>query len=178
MARRVVAAVAVLVSVASTGQPGPAVSEAALKAAFVYKFTRFIEWPDEGRGCPEVATVAVLGDDAPVAELREAVAGRRSQGREVQIVRVHDVADIKACSLVWVATREASQPERLLRKLRGVPVVVVSDAPGFARRGGTIGLVMEDGRIAFEINVGAASAARIQISSRLLTLGRVVQTES
>ncbi len=148
--------------------------EYGVKAAFLYKFTRFVEWPETG-ACPDGSvTIAILGRDPFGRTIDRTVEGRPLGDRRVRVLRLARPEDVPACSLLWLGRDEATRVEAVGQQLRGVAVVLVGDAAGFANRGGTIGLVVENDRVALEVNL-TALAPGITISSRLLGVARVIQ---
>jgi hypothetical protein len=148
-------------------------NEHAVKAAFVSKFARFVEWPQAGR-CPDHFTIAVLGKDAFTDALQRAIEGREVRERPTRVRRVTAVGQVEPCSLLWLGAAEEKHLEAVLGELGRVPVLVVGDATGFTSRGGMIGLFVENERVGFDVNVGAAERAGLRISSRLLGLARAV----
>jgi YfiR/HmsC-like len=171
---RIVGSLACFLILAAAGS-GQENTEKSIKAAYVYKFTRYIEWP-ASTPCPPTLTIAVLGSDPVGDSLAQAVAGRESQGRALRTARFVDIDRLEPCSMVWVAAPEADRQKDLMRRLRVLAVVVVSDAHHFARGGGTIGLVVVNNRVGFEVNVQAADAVGLRVSSRLLGMARIVRT--
>jgi hypothetical protein len=147
--------------------------EHAIKAAFVSKFARFVEWPPSAR-CPDHLTIAVLGGDAFADALERAVDGKQVRERPLRVRRVNTLAEVEPCSLLWLGGAEAARLESTLGDLGQSPVLVVGDGSGFTSRGGMIGLFVEHERVGFDVNVGAAETAGLKISSRLLGLARAV----
>ena len=83
----------------------------------------------------------------------------------------------KACQIIFVASSEKQQAREILRGLRGASVLTVGDTAGFAGLGGIINFVVDEGRVRFEINVKAAERAHLKISSRLLTVAKLIVTD-
>ena len=157
------------------GAAQDAVTEAALKAAFVYNFARFTEWSgDSLRGGP--FTMCVLGDDDLASALESTVRQRSVAGHEVVVARV-STARLPACNLLYLSELPAAEVRAITDRLIGTPTVTVSSGPGFARSGGIIGLYVEDGRMRFAINMDAAQRAHLRFSSRLLSLAKVVRDD-
>lgn len=146
-----------------------------VKAAFVYNFAKFVEWPAEVWQRPGPLRLCHAG---PVNEFAAALErlGEKPpvNGKAVAVQRLAQGADTGAChvlALTW--------PERVatewLQRAAGRPVLTVGDAPGFAAAGGAIGLVLEGDRVRFEVNAEAAREARLRLSSQLLKLARLVK---
>ncbi|MCC7113320.1 MAG: YfiR family protein [Burkholderiales bacterium] len=141
-----------------------------LKAAFLYNFAQFTEWPaDVG----PTLHLCVHGADPFGAEL-DALHGKAVGERAIAVTRRLPADGLRGCQVVFVANNAIAQLPRVLETLRGAPVLVVADGAGAAKRGATLALAVTDGRIAFEANLDAARSARLQLSSRLLRLAAEV----
>jgi uncharacterized protein DUF4154 len=152
--------------------------EYAVKAALVYKVARFVEWP-KGEACPSGSiTVAVLGEDRFGAALDRALEGRRLGDRPVRVQRLARAEDVPVCTVLWLGADQAERLPALAERLRSRFVVMVGDAAGFARRGGMIGLPVENERVVIEVNPEAAAAGGVTISSRLVGVARLVRARA
>lgn len=147
-----------------------AVTEYELKAAFLYNFASFTEWPPPA--APGMA-VCVLGHD-PFGPALDALNGKTVQGAAIEVRRVSTATEARACRVVFIGTRNDADLDALLAALRDAPVLTVADGPDAARRGIMIGLVTEAGRVGFEINIAAARSAGLTLSSKLLRLARQI----
>jgi hypothetical protein len=159
--------------------PGPAAvsPEYEVKAAFLYNFAKFVEWPtDTGLPAGSSLELCVLGEDPFGEALDRTVAGKVIDDRTLAARRLGSVQDVPGCAILFVGASEGRRLAEVLGHLRGRPVLTVSDADGFAEAGGMIGLFIENSRVRFAINVGAAASAHLTISSRLLSLARIVQS--
>lgn len=151
-----------------------AVEEWRLKAAFVLNFARFIEWPGEAQSGRQEFVFGIVGE-TPVGEaLEELVRGKTVNGRRMVVRPGVSVAEMSSCDVIYLAGSEQQRLERHLERLRGQPVLSVSDIPGFAGRGGMIELFMEGNRVRFAIDARAMRAAGLVPSSKLLALARLV----
>jgi len=167
-----VAALMVAPAVAAVGAADTA-PDVAVKAAFLYNFAKFTEWPALPSGAPIVACVE--GDDEVAASLVETVRGQRISGHAIDVRRSPDSAAWQACQLLFIADAETRRPAGRVDGIRRLPVLTVSDGKGFTQTGGIIELYAEGGRMRFAINVDAAERAGLRLSSRLLGLARVVR---
>lgn len=160
--------------------PGPEVgaqgkaSEIAVKAAFVYHFTQFVEWPDDAfpsSGSPIV--IGVYGSPAMARALEETVQGKSANGRRLVVKPFAANPSGERLQLLFVGNgvdfRAAAYST-----FKDKPVLVVGESPGFARRGGHLNLLIEEGRVAFELNMAAAKASRLAVSSKLVRLAKAV----
>ena len=160
-----------------------AASEYQLKAAFLFNFTKFTDWPSSAFTNSSGATlvIGVLGHDPFGAALDDVVKGEAVNGRPIVIKRFQSGDDPSACHVLFVSRSEKDRRSSLLETLKKKPVLTVSDLDQFCQQGGMINLVLSaGGTVKPEINPDAARAAGVQISSKLLNLPMVklVKTEN
>ena len=145
-------------------------SEAAVKTAFLYNFFKFIDWPTPA-GNTDSFQLCIAG--APNLESGLAVLSGKSVGdKALKVVVDPDEAVLKQCQILYLGERE-NVGERL-RANKGLPIVTVSDQPGFIDRGGIIGFVEADNRLGFEINLETANKNGVHINVPLLKLAQRV----
>lgn len=146
-----------------------------VKAAFLLNFTKFVEWPDgafEGPGDP--VTMCVAGE-GPIGEsLQDLVQGATVSGRRLAVHRTRSLAELRDCHLVFVPRSERRRQAEILSALQGSGILTVGDADGFLADGGMIRFVLDQNRVRFEINLAAAEAGGLKLSSQLLRLARSV----
>lgn len=160
------AVVLALAGAVGTDRAMAAPDESAVQAAFVLNFAKFTDWPSAGLPQRQGAMqLCQFGDREALALAFRALEGRPLQGAPVQWRRVGRSDDIRGCHVLFVA-----EPGLPLAGLGGLPVLTVSDLPGFAPQGGVIGLVRQSGRLRFEVNRSAAQAAGLRLSADLLSL--------
>jgi hypothetical protein len=142
-----------------------------IKAAFLYNFAKFTEWPETAFAHANAPlTICVVGRD-PFGAALDSLNGKIIKGRTVAIFRLPDTAGAAACQVIFISESERERLATILRSLRGQPVLTVADMPDFARAGGIINLKTNpDERIRFDINVGIAQQAGLRLSSKLLSL--------
>ncbi len=141
-----------------------------MKAAFVYNFAKFVEWQTPNQVNAADVKICVAGVDGDLAASMGGLEGKPVQSRTVSIRREPKVGDLDACQILLVGA--GARP--LAELSRGKPgLLTVSDMKGFAAAGGIIELFAEDGKMRFEINLGAAQRAGLRISSQLLKLAKV-----
>jgi hypothetical protein len=147
--------------------------EAPVRAAFLYHFARFVEWPAEPAGRPpRDFTIGILGQDPFGPSLETAVAGKTVGGRPLVVLRTASVEAARRCEIVFVGL-EGEELARALDGLRGAPVLTVGDTDGFVQRGGMVSLARDENHVRLRINSDAARAAGLKVSSRLLSLARI-----
>ena len=147
----------------------PAEEADLLKAAFVYNFAKYVHWPHN----PEALDLCLVGEDGVFSSLHR-LQGESVRGTPVAIRPLDTGADTADCDLLFVGESEKNQLEHHLDPLDGRPILTISDIPRFAERGGVISLFWENKKIRFAVNLQAARAAGLRISSRLLNLARIV----
>ncbi|MCC6588551.1 MAG: YfiR family protein [Bryobacterales bacterium] len=142
-----------------------------VKAAMIYNFTRFVEWPPAAFPTAQAPlVVAVLGDDPLQPHLEAAMAGKTYSGHPIQVRRVHTIEELAASHLAYIPRSERKRIPDLLRTIGNSPLLTVSDCDGFAASGGVIGFMTINDRVRFQINKTAAAQAGLSVSSKLLAL--------
>jgi YfiR/HmsC-like len=154
-------------------------SEYLIKAGFIYNFAKFVDWPSTAFAQPDSPIViGILGTD-PFGNLIDRIVENKKIGARGFVVRRlkwgTDLKDLKECKILFVGASEKAHLDDLVQIVKSLPILTVGETPGFAERGGVIRFVLEDNRVRFEINVEAAHQADLTISSRLLTLARIIQ---
>jgi hypothetical protein len=148
-----------------------------LKAAFLYNFIKFVEWPSDAFTSDKAPILlCVFGNDPFGNALDEILQGKTINSREVLARRINELPDLKSCQLVFVSHQEDKQLSKILGSLRGTSALVVGESDGFAERGGGIQFYLEDNKLRFAVNVDAAQKARLSVSSKLLALARIVHS--
>ncbi len=153
--------------------------EYAIKAAYLYNFGRYVEWPAESfKDGQAPFVIGILGPDPFGALLDEIASGKRVEGRRIVVRRFPSMSNYVPCHILFVpAAAGPDEKAAALAKTRGGSVLLVGDEPGFARQGAAIGFYLEANRVRFEINAEVAKRHRLRISSKLLSLGRIVGGE-
>lgn len=154
-------------------------SEYQLKAAFLFNFTKFIDWPAAGFSSPQAPfSVCILGADSFGRVLDDALAGKTFAGRSIVVRRCPSPADARDCQILFVSRPEAHNLAEILQALRGANVLIVGESEGFAAGGGAVEFFLQDDRVRFRINPEAAAREGVTISSKLLALAVIVHEGS
>ena len=103
--------------------------------------------------------------------------GERLGERPIQVRRYHRIADLEECQILFISRSESERVPEILSSVKNRPVLTVSDADGFANQGGMIQFVTDKSRIRLRINLDAAEAANLTISSKLLRVAEIVRTQ-
>jgi hypothetical protein len=166
-------ALAVLLT-AATAWPAAAESSLAIaiKATDLYKFAAFVEWPPSAFAGPTApAVVCVAGDDPFGSVLDQAVRGQTIGERPIVVTRLDRVDRGAPCHILFVAPSRRQPPAEALDKVRGQPVLTVTDEAGDAAARGMIDFVLTGDHVRFRIDPRMAERSGLQISSKLLSLG-------
>jgi len=148
--------------------------EYAVKAAFIYNFAQFTQWPADAFASPDSAfVIGVIGGDPFDGALEKAVAGKTIAGHPMVVKPVDNVADVGACALVFVPASQEARVSEVLGAVGDKPILTVGETDNFPWAGGVIRFVTEDNKVRFEINSDAADKARLRISSKLMKLARI-----
>jgi hypothetical protein len=162
---------ALLLAVAIAGQArAESGSEAAVKTAFLYNFFKFIEWPEAVAS--QSAYILCTTDNDQLGDSLSVLENKTIGNKPMVIRRDINGKDLKNCHMVFISSSENAAA--IVRDLKGLPVVTVSDKPNFIDQGGMIGLVQGDNRLSFEINLDVANADGVHISAKLLKLAKNV----
>ena len=153
------------------------VSDEQVKAAYLYSFAKFIEWPAASFQTPSTPfQFCVVNNRSFQAELDRTVKGKSVAGRTIAVLSVLDAEQSRSCHLLYVDASQEHQSREILRALHGAHILIVGDTRNFIDGGGTIGFLVEDERVHFEINLKKATVAGLYVSSRLLSVAkRVIQ---
>lgn len=145
-----------------------------LKAAFIFNIAKFVEWPPGSFDNEKAPLVFyVLGKD-PFGYTISTIEGKIVQGRILVVKRTEKLDDLRACQMVFVSSSEMNRLPQVFQLLKDARVLTIGDMPNFAQNGGMINLVTAENKISMEINVAEAEKAKLQISSKLLKLARIV----
>lgn len=143
----------------------PASREYEIKAAFIYNFLRYIEWPSN----KSAYTVGILGED-PFDGGLEQFQRKPLAGKTISVRAIKTAKEARGLDVVFISSTEADKLDGTLAALKGTPVLTISDLPSFVDHGGQIGFTAERNRIRFIVNTEALAAADLKASSNLLKL--------
>ncbi len=174
-AQRFMLLIGICIVTAMSCHPARAATEAEVKAAFIYNFARFVEWPPQAFPSGDTPlTIGVVGGQPVADALDQLTRGKTIDGRRLSIRRV-SVDNLDGCQILFIGASEKGRTNEILDRLRDASVVTVGETSGFIQSGGIIGFVIENNRVAFEINAGAAKRKHLKISSQLLKLAKNVR---
>jgi YfiR/HmsC-like len=155
----------------ATGARASDLPEYRLKAAFVYNFMLFTEWPAVTGG---TLNLCILGKD-PFGPEIDGLQGKPVAGRSVAVHRKAAGESLKDCQAVFIAASVIDSLPRVLQGLKGQPTLTLADSPGAMRHGVALNMAVAQGKVTFEANLQAARGAGLDLSSKLLRLASEVQ---
>ena len=160
----------------AAAQDGIAEREYRLKSSFVYKFAKFVEWPDDTYTDSSSPMVfCVVGDDAFGASLEELVHDKSLKGRRIVVRGGDHLSGYEDCHVVFVARSVRNRIGVVFKTLEGLDILTVGDMDRFAHEGGMINMVRRKNKLRFETNRLAVSRTRLIVSSKLLSLAEIVE---
>ena len=145
-----------------------------LKAAFLFNFSKFIEWPESAFADPASFTIGVMGDDRVVYELNEIVMGKKIGKRSVTPKRLAAKDSPAGVQILFIGAGERTRLPAILQSVQGANVLTVSDLDQFCAIGGAIQFGLDHDRMRFDVNIAVTDRAGLTINSKLLTLARGV----
>lgn len=150
-----------------------------LKAAFLFNFAKFVQWPTTSFSSPQSEfDICILGDDPFGKSIDDVLRDKTVGEHHVAILRCKNPTEVSHCQIVFVSSSEKKRVSEILASLKSANTLVVGETDGFAESGGAIQFTLENQRVHFIINVDAAEHAGLQVSSKLLALARVVREAS
>lgn len=150
--------------------------ERQVKAAYLYKFAGFVEWPEGSFSRPDSPVViGVAGADALAEQLEQTVAGHTANGRPLQVKRIRRGDNLAGLHMLFISSQDKALAQDLLAASRGQPVLTVTDADETFGLGSMINFVIADERLRFEVSLKPAAASRLKISARMLSAAYRVQ---
>ena len=160
---------------AAEKETAPEVSEYAIKAACLYNFLLFTDWPEQTFETKETAIrVAVAGFDPFGSLLEAAMKDKQVRGHAIEIVRVKEGQPVPKCHLLFCSAKERKAVEKLLGGQKGRPVLTVGEAADFCEWGGIAQVYLDHGKLRFAFNIGAVGESGLKIDPKLLRLAKVV----
>ena len=153
--------------------------EQRVKAAFLYKFTDYIEWPQNSFSQPDTPlTIAVMGDDQLAAELNQLVSGRTVSGRPIAVRKIQNIEPSTEFNILFVGHNDSARLNEVIVALKTRPILIVTDFEGALAQGSIINFLLIDGHVRFEIALNSAEKRGLKLSSRLLAVAQNVLTET
>lgn len=147
------------------------VSEYKIKAAFIYNFSRFTQWPDDG----SELIICIHGKD-PFGSYIDSLSGKKAGEKTIKVIRTQLIDEVRSCHIVFLNIIPTEQRlfEQALNKIKDTNVLTIADVENAVRFGVMVGLVIKEDKVGFELNHTAAKASGLKISAKLLMLAKEV----
>jgi hypothetical protein len=167
---------AVALVIALTAGADDSSKEYKVKAAFIYNFAQFVDWPDSAFVSSDAPFVVVIvGKDPFNGLLDRAVGGKSVGNRRAVVQHIDSIDQIGSCQILFVPQTDDDSLTQILKKIQDRPILAIGENENLPSLGGCCRFFTEDDRVRFEINLDAANAANLKISSKLLKLARIYQ---
>ena len=164
LAIAIVPILALLAAPRSVSASGDSEVETRLKAAYIYNFARFVEWPAR----PGPIRISILGQGDLGAPLEQVVRGKVANGRAIEVTHITSMTDSDCCEILLIDRSESKHVREIVQTLAGKPVLTVSDQENGLRDGVMIAFQLFEESVRFQVNQEAAEHAGLKISSQLL----------
>jgi hypothetical protein len=167
--------VGILMTVGDVRVYSQAITADQVKAAYLYNFAKFVEWPQET--FPDTSApihLCILNDQSIESELSQIVKGKRISGRSFVVVPIQTGEQGRGCQILFISTAQNWQVEHILKVLQGASVLTVGETTGFVELGGIVNFVVQDDQVHFQVNHRAATLSRLRMSARLLSVAKRV----
>lgn len=176
---RIGAAVTVVLLALAGGRSAPAQGNSSgeyqVKAAFLYHFSQFVEWPEGTfKEANSPIVYCTLGEDPFHGALEASLSGKAVGARALQVQHFKQAEEVRGCQILFLEGRAQKTVPALLSRFRENAILTVGESEHFIQEGGMIGFLLEENKIRFEINLDAAEHAKLKLSSRLLGLAKKV----
>lgn len=171
--------VGMLLGVGSGRISATSVSEYEVKAAYLYNFGRFVEFPANAPSShAPTFTICVIGHDPFGPALDTTISGAEIDGKKVVARRIAKVEDGASCQILFVSSSESKRLREILTSVSKMGILTVSDLPQFMQQGGMVQFVVADNRVRFAVNLQATQEAGLSLSSELLKVAAEVRGNS
>jgi hypothetical protein len=142
------------------------------KAAFIYNFTKYIQWPDDTL---KTFNIAVIGNSEILIPLKEIEKKKKVDNRKITVEHYHDITEIETCHILFISKSEEKKLPEILDSIGTRKILTIGDTDGFAEKGVAINFKIVKGKIRFEINSTVLDNLKMQVSSQLLKLAIIVE---
>ena len=173
--RASVAVIAVLTMASFSVAQAPATGEYEVKAAFLFHFAQFVEWPEAAfHDANSPLTYCTIGEDAFHGSLDAALRGKMTGARAFRVEHINLPQEIQGCQVLFIGTKEKKLLPAILAGVKENAILTVGESEHFVQEGGMIGFLLDKNKVGFEINLEAAQKAKLRVSSKLLALAKKV----
>jgi hypothetical protein len=143
-----------------------------MHTVFIFSFTRYIQWPATYNGGE--FEIIVLGDSPILDELKAMAQAKKVGDRSIKVTRISSPEEIRKCNILFVPANQSSQINEVLNKVTTQSILVVTEEPGLGAKGSNVNFITRDGKLAFELNQGAATRQGLKVSNELSRLAILI----
>ena len=143
-----------------------------MHTVFIFSFTRYIQWPDNYSGGD--FEILVMGDSPIVEELKSMAQVKKVGDRTIRVTKINTPSEIRKCNILFIPASKSAQITEVLSKVTSQSILVVTEEPGLGAKGSNVNFIIKDGKLAFELNQGAASKQGLKISNELSRLAILI----
>jgi hypothetical protein len=147
-----------------------AIDEATMKTAYLYNFTKFIQWPDEQR---TTLRLCIMGE-TQLSKSLDSLTGKQVRNMQISVRSAVTLQNIPQCDLVFVPAGYRQPLERVRQMVNNYPILIVTESSETLPKGTMVALILNDDRIFFEIDLSATRQLGLQVSAKMLQLARKV----
>jgi hypothetical protein len=158
--------------------PGQPADEYKVKAAYMYNFAKFVDWPQASDHPAQPIVFCVIGQTLLSAPLGDALEGKVVDQRPLVFRPLTDAKQAGTCQVLFIGSQDKKQLRQTLDEVKLLHVLTVGEVDNFTSEGGIVRFFLDSGRVRLEFNLDAADDAKLHISSRLLSLGRIQRREA
>lgn len=152
-----------------------AITETQVKAAYLYNFAKFVDWPDGTfTTVQDPIRLCVLRDEPFQLQLDQIVKGKNIAGHPVLVIGIQNGEQARSCHELFIGSAQDQDAGQILESLKSAGVLTIGEGRGFVEEGGTISFIMQGNRVHFQVNQKAANQARLRVSSQLLSVAQAV----
>ena len=139
---------------------------------FIYNFSKYIKWPDDQQS--DKFVIGVLGSSEMAKILEATASSKKVNGASIVVKQFKSPEEIQDCQILYVAQGESSKINEIASSTANRSVLIVTDKPGLAKKGGVINFIEQEGKIKFELNQQDAESRGLKVSSSLISLAVIV----
>jgi hypothetical protein len=151
-------------------------TEHQIKALCLLNFAKYVEWPEQvfaDANSPII--IGIVGENKFQDDLKDVMADKRVGGRRIVVKAVASENDYRKCQILFIGASDTRQEAEVLKSLKSLPMLTVGETEQFVQDGGMINFKTRDGKVRFDVDLNAARAVGLGISSKLLSLAETVR---
>lgn len=142
------------------------------QSLFIYNFSKYVKWPEEKQN--EEFVIGVLGSSEIISTLKSMAENKNVNGARIIVKQYNSVHELSDCHILYVSDKEASNIDEVISSTSGKSILIVTDKPGFAKKGAVINFIEQDGKIKLELNQQYAESRGLKVSGSLVSLAILV----